>query len=399
MEITQGSVTPLPFYLALASDHVSPATGKSPVVQLSKAGGAFAAAAGAVTETGNGWYLLNATAVDTNTVGALVLHVTAAASADPVDKRHFVGSDAVLYASTSPIPIFHPLSADHVTGGTGLSPAVVISKNGAAFASPIGLVSEIGFGWYKLTPTAADTNTIGALAVHSTAATADPDDSLYAVETGANQAWGSAYLLDLFNRYASRPSVDEVTDTQKYRWLAEAQTGVVADVAARCPHVLYGPPLPLATADGGKTFTFGTDANGYPVFPMGNVRIFDSVNNVPDFPLLEGTDYLSEGTTIRVPNNRTLASTLYWRGISPPADLSATVAPSLYPEPSRNLIALEAARRFMKTQSRADLVADLAKDYQTELPRWLLVWRRQFSNGGALGGFTGLKAAMLGGGS
>lgn len=397
MEIAQGSTTPIPFYLALASDHVSPATGKSPSVLLSKACGTFSAAAGVVTETGNGWYLLTPTAVDTNTAGALLLHVTAAALADPVDKTHFVGSDALLYASLSPIPIFHPLTADHVTGATGLAPTVVISKNGAAFASPAGVVSEVAFGWYKITPTAADTSVVGSLTVHSTAATADPFDALYAVETGPNQTWGSAYLLDLFNRYASRPSVDEVTDTQKYRWLAEAQSGVVADVAARIPDVLYGSPLLMQTADGGKTFTFGTDSNGYPVFPMGNVRIFTGLNNVPDFPLQEGYDYTSEGTLVRVLNNRTLTSPLYWQGITPPADISATVAPSLYPEASRNLIALEAARRFQKTQNRPDLSSDLASDYAKELPRWLLVWRRQFSSGGVLGGLTGLRAAMLGG--
>lgn len=395
MELTQGSTTAIPFFLALAADHTSPATGKSPVVQLSKAGGAFSAAAGGVSEIGSGWYKLTPTAADTNTAGALLLHVTAAASADPVDERHFVGSDALLYGSLAPIPIFHPLSSDHVTGGTGLSPTVTISKNGASFVSPAGVVSEIGFGWYKLTPTVADTSVIGSLAVHSTAATADPDDVLYAVETSPTQTWGSAYLLDLFNRYASRPAVDEVTDTQKYRWLAEAQSGVVADVAARIPDVLYGAPQLMTTTDGGKTFTFGTDSNGYPVFPMGNVRIFTGLNNVPDFPLQESIDYTSEGTLVRVPNNRTLSSSLYWQGITPPPDISATVPPALYPEPSRNLIALEAARRFMKTQSRPDLAADLASDYAKELPRWLLVWRRQFSSGGALGGFTGLKAAMV----
>ena len=395
MELVQGSTTAIPFYLALASDHVSPATGKSPVVQLSKAGGAFSVAAGVVTETGNGWYLLTPTAADTNTAGALILHVTAAGTYDPVDERHFVGSDALLYGSTSPIPIFHALSSDHITGAISLFPTVTISKNGAAFASPLGVVAEIGLGWYKLTPTAADTSMVGTLAVHSTAATADPDDVLYAVEAGPAQPWGSPYLLDLFNRYASRPAVDEVPDTQKYRWLAEAQTGVVADIAARIPDVLYGPPIAMSTSDGGKTFTFGTDSNGYPVFPMGNVRVFTGLNNVPDFPLQEGYDYTSEGTLVRVPNNRTLSGTLYWQGISPPVDITATTPPSLYPEASRNLIALEAARRFQKTQNRPDLAQDLAEDYAKELPRWLLVWRRQFSNGGALGGVTGLTAAMV----
>ena len=207
--------------------------------------------------------------------------------------------------------------------------------------------------------------------------------------------WSSAYLLDLFNRYASRPSVDEITDASKYSWLTEAQTSVVADIAARCPWVLYGAPVQMTTADSGKTYTFGTDSNGYPLFPFGNARIFANLNNVPHYPLLEGYDYISEGTTIRIPDGRTLAGPLYWYGITQPADITAGTQPSLSPAPSRDLIAIEAARRFTKTLNRPDLAADLQGDYAREFPKWLLVWKRQFSNGGVTGGVTGLRIAML----
>lgn len=39
-------------------------------------------------------------------------------------------------------------SSDHVTGKTGLTPTVTISKNGGAFAAPAGAVSEIANGFY-----------------------------------------------------------------------------------------------------------------------------------------------------------------------------------------------------------------------------------------------------------
>jgi hypothetical protein len=71
---------------------------------------------------------------------------------------------------------FMVLSSDHVSPATGLSPTVTISKNGAAFASPSGAVSEISGGWYKVAANATDSNTFGSIALHATAGTADNCD-------------------------------------------------------------------------------------------------------------------------------------------------------------------------------------------------------------------------------
>jgi hypothetical protein len=71
-------------------------------------------------------------------------------------------------------------STDHITGKTGLSPTVTLSKNGAAFASPAGAVTEIANGWYKVAGNATDTNTLGAIALHATGTAADPTDSIVA---------------------------------------------------------------------------------------------------------------------------------------------------------------------------------------------------------------------------
>ena len=69
-------------------------------------------------------------------------------------------------------------SNDHITGftGAGSSPIVTISKDGGVFAPSVGMVSEIGSGWYKLALAPGDTDTLGDLAVHITAAGADPTD-------------------------------------------------------------------------------------------------------------------------------------------------------------------------------------------------------------------------------
>ena len=64
-------------------------------------------------------------------------------------------------------------STDHVTGKTGLAPTVLISKDGGSFASPIGAVAEIGYGFYKVAVHASDSNTIGLLALTASATGAD----------------------------------------------------------------------------------------------------------------------------------------------------------------------------------------------------------------------------------
>ena len=70
---------------------------------------------------------------------------------------------------------------DHVTGETGLTPTVTLSKNGGAFAGAAGAVSEISNGWYSLAGNATDRETLGELLVHATATGADPVDIQYAI--------------------------------------------------------------------------------------------------------------------------------------------------------------------------------------------------------------------------
>jgi hypothetical protein len=56
----------------------------------------------------------------------------------------------------------------------GLTVSVAISKAGAAFGAAAGAVTEVAYGWYKVSLTAGDTNTLGDLAYQCTAPGADP---------------------------------------------------------------------------------------------------------------------------------------------------------------------------------------------------------------------------------
>lgn len=72
--------------------------------------------------------------------------------------------------------VFMTDSSDHVSGKTGLTLTITASKDGGAFSSISPTVTELANGWYKLALTTSHTDTLGDLALHITAAGADPTD-------------------------------------------------------------------------------------------------------------------------------------------------------------------------------------------------------------------------------
>lgn len=70
------------FKMISSSDHFSLKTGAAPVVNLSKAGAAFGAAGGTVTEIANGWYKIALSTTDTNTLGDLAYYITGTGADD-----------------------------------------------------------------------------------------------------------------------------------------------------------------------------------------------------------------------------------------------------------------------------------------------------------------------------
>ncbi len=72
-------------------------------------------------------------------------------------------------------------STDHIAPVLAATPTVTISKDGGAFAVPVGAVTEVGSGWYKLAANATDRDTVGELVIHATATGADPTDAKYVV--------------------------------------------------------------------------------------------------------------------------------------------------------------------------------------------------------------------------
>lgn len=79
-------------------------------------------------------------------------------------------------STTRNLMVFLTDSTDHVTGKTGASLTITLSKNGAAFGSITPTVTERGDGWYNLALTTSHTDTLGDLVLHVTASGADPID-------------------------------------------------------------------------------------------------------------------------------------------------------------------------------------------------------------------------------
>lgn len=87
------------------------------------------------------------------------------------------------------VPLKAYLTSDHVSAATGKTIAIVISKNGAAFANPSGGATnavEIGNGWYYVDLTTTDTGTLGPVIVRGTSASVDDVEIPYQVVDATN---------------------------------------------------------------------------------------------------------------------------------------------------------------------------------------------------------------------
>ena len=105
----------------------------------------------------------------------------------------------VFYLNSATQPLtFLMVGTDHLTGVTGQSPTVRFSKAGATtFSTATQAVTEMQYGWYKLTLATNNVDTIGELAVHATATNGDDmDEKHYVGPVPANVTyWASATIL------------------------------------------------------------------------------------------------------------------------------------------------------------------------------------------------------------
>jgi len=208
----------------------------------------------------------------------------------------------------------------------------------------------------------------------------------------------SAEQLALFNELTGRKATDVITDATKYSWLAAAERYVIAMVTSMKPSIFYQKvgttSLPqLLTADN-NVFTFGVDVDDNPLVPYGHTQIYRNVRDVPDRPLIVNVDYLDEGTQIRLVRNRHHTGPLYWRGVVDPPPISSEENPHFVPSQANELTAIRAAQRFAAGGNIRNpaLVGELRTQWAERYPYWCLLWKKQFSAGGALTSFSLIDA-------
>lgn len=173
----------------------------------------------------------------------------------------------------------------------------------------------------------------------------------------AGTGWDSVDLLSRFNALSGRPTTDAITAAAKYQRLADAQDTIVTKISGITKAAFPTAPVAMTSADGGYTWTFGVDGNGYALYPYG-ARIYPTLTAVPDYPWMPGVDYLDEGVRIRMPNGLAWGGPLYWYGVTPPQQLSSTVQPIIQPPSARILIVIEAVRSFAEEYTRDTALAD-----------------------------------------
>lgn len=188
---------------------------------------------------------------------------------------------AIKQSSTAyPLVFLMVDSSDHRSGKTGLSPTVKIGKAGATGVSPAGAISEIDAtnlpGWYAVAGNATDSNTLGSLILHASAAGADPADYVYEVVAVDPQAVG--YGLTLGTNAIPAAAVDplaaqKITDILLARSVSNVETSsaehsLATLILMALESVANGGTLTIKQTDGATTYltkTLTTDATAVPI--------------------------------------------------------------------------------------------------------------------------------------
>ncbi len=182
-----------------------------------------------------------------------------------------------------------------------------------------------------------------------------------------------------------------------YRNLSTADADVMIDLAARVPWAIRADPILLTSADGSKTYPF-VDINGTTVSNvMGHVGVFIRLEDIPDYPLIEGRDFIIENAKLRIPHNRTwpYATGPYVQLVPEPIAVDATHSP-VSPVNARNAVLALAAKNFCMGGGKRDW-REWKELYEEELAQVCLMYHTQVQRqGNAMGAPALTRQRMFG---
>lgn len=194
--------------------------------------------------------------------------------------------------------------------------------------------------------------------------------------------WDAADLLARCQRLTRVPaSTNFPTSTDWYAWMTDAQLAIKNDLAVEVPDAMMGAPTLMSSADGGYTYTFGTDAQSNAIFPIGKVQIYQSLASIPTSPYVPGQDYLMEGTQIRWTNNQKMPAP-YGRWVTPPLVIDGSTQPTI-PLQARMLIVYFACATYAASGGQQDPTPYLNL-YNFHRDQVVTSFKKQFLNQGAI---------------
>lgn len=218
--------------------------------------------------------------------------------------------------------------------------------------------------------------------------------------------WDSADLLAKFRtEIRQTAATDFPLDADGYMLLSVAQSVVLGQLSIVVPDSQYGAPFALTTADGGFTFTFGVDADGANIFPLGEFELYRTLNAVADSGMQPFTEFLVEGDRIRIPGNLAYQGpgvAPFCRMLTPSLSISAAAQPVVKPKQARQAIVYEAARHYFAITGNSGQRDEMQGNFDREFDTWMVAMRDQAdgmeaqAGTGAMGGslwYTGIGAS------
>lgn len=218
---------PLSVLMVSSADHSTPQTGKTVTATLSKNGGAFASASGAVSEVSAGIYTLAGNATDRNTLGSLIAKFSATGCDDSFVELEIVPYD--VFATGVDVNIVQIAGATTAVSGSGSVTFVRGQSvaNGSNFptnfASLVLAAGETG-GTYEVV--AQQSTLFGTVGVNAASvrnaigmADSDLDTQLDAIAAGSGQ--GSTVTVYTAATYAGSTPPDSGLPITLYRGCAD----------------------------------------------------------------------------------------------------------------------------------------------------------------------------------